>query len=70
MTRSTFSIFCRYCKEFFSKKIFGGNLNHCILFLRFATVLILIKLMADTFLETEFFPYEPQPSVKDGIISL
>jgi hypothetical protein len=40
------------------------------LFLRFAIVLTLIKLIADTFLDTEFLPYEPQPRVNDGIISL
>ena len=61
MTRSTFSIFSKYIREFFSKKIFGGNLNHCILFLRFATVFTLIKFTAETFRDTEFFPYEPQP---------
>lgn len=53
-----FFIFCRYCKEFFLKKIFGGNLNYCILFFCFVIVLILIKLMVDMFLEIEFFLYE------------
>ena len=56
--------------EFSSKNILGGNLIHCILFLRFATVLVWIRSIAVTFLETEFLPYVPHPNVSDGILLL
>ena len=65
-----FGIFSKYAIEPASKYIFCGTLNHCILTLLLATLLIFIKFTLDTFAVVEFPPNVPHPNVNDGIFVL
>ena len=65
-----FGISSRYEIEPFSKYIFDGTLNHCILTLLLNTLFIFIRLLTETLSVVEFLPFEPHPRVRDGVAQL
>ena len=70
VTRSTSGMSARYRMAFGSKYVLAGTLNHCRLLLRRPIRLMFTRFTAETLLDTELWPYEPQPSVSDGMNAL